>query len=120
MNLAGTRFRAVSNTKNGILNTETEMHFISDNGIVIGNYSGGTIVAGHVLARHLSESELEMLYHGATVHGDVRAGKAHATFSLDRDNHVCMHLDWQWLTGDQSSGHSEWRMVVASACAATA
>ena len=38
-------FRAVSNSKNGSLNTETEMRFTSDDGVVVGNYSGGTIVA---------------------------------------------------------------------------
>ena len=64
MNLAGRTFRAIANSTNGSLNTETEMRFTSDDGIVIGNYSGGTITAGHVLGKRLGESELEMLYHG--------------------------------------------------------
>lgn len=111
MNLAGTTFRAVSNSKNGSLNTETEMHFTSDEGIVIGNYSGGTIVAGHVLGKHLSELEVEMLYQGATTSGEMQAGKAQARFALDKENQMRMYLDWQWLTGDQSKGQSEWLLV---------
>jgi hypothetical protein len=51
MNLAGKTFRAVSNSKNGNLNTETEMRFTSDDGIVVGVYSGGPITVGHVLAK---------------------------------------------------------------------
>lgn len=111
MNLAGTTFRAMSNSKNGSLNTETEMRFTSDDGIIIGNYSGGTIVAGHVLGKRLNESEVEILYHGATTCGEVQAGKAHARFALDEVNQMRMYLDWQWLTGDQSKGKSEWLLV---------
>lgn len=111
MNLAGTTFRAVSNSSTGSLNTETEMRFTADEEIVIGTYSGGTIVAGHILGKRVSESELEMLYQGATVSGQVQAGKAHASFALDADGQVHMHLDWQWLTGDQSNGQSEWLLV---------
>ncbi len=108
MNLAGKTFRAVSNSENGSLNTETEMHFTSDEEIVAGNYSGGTIVAGHVLGKHVGESELEMLYQGATSSGEVEAGKAHARFAPDDEGRMRMYLDWQWLTGDRSSGRSEW------------
>jgi hypothetical protein len=111
MNLAGTTFRAVSNSKNGSLNTETEMRFTTDERFIIGNYSGGTIVAGHVLGKRISESELEMLYQGATQDGEVRAGRARARFALDRDHQLRMHLDWQWLTGDQSKGKSEWLLA---------
>ena len=111
MNLAGITFRAISNSKNGSLNSETEMRFTSDDGIVIGNYSGGTIIAGHVLGKRIGESEMEMLYHGATISGEIQAGKARARFALDKANRMRMYLDWQWLTGDQSKGQSEWLLV---------
>jgi|GEM_PF-7055307 len=111
MNLAGTTFRAVSNSKNGSLNSETEMRFTSDEGLVIGTYSGGTIVAGQVLGKRLSESTMEMLYHGATINGEVQAGRAQARFAKDADDQLRMYLDWHWLTGDQSQGQSEWLLV---------
>ena len=111
MNLAGITFRAMSNSKNGSLNSETEMRFTSDDGIIIGNYSGGTIVAGHILGKRIGESEMEMLYHGATINGEIQAGKARARFALDKANQMRMYLDWQWLTGDQSKGQSEWLLV---------
>ena len=111
MNLAGKTFRAVSNSQNGNLNTGTEMRFTSDDGLVVGVYSGGTIAVGHVLAKRINEAELEMLYHGATNEGVHNAGKAHATFSPDNTGCMRMHLDWQWLTGDQSKGQSEWILI---------
>ena len=111
MNLAGKVFRAVSNSKNGQSSTETEMRFTSDDGIVTGVYGGGTIAVGHVLAKRVSESAMDMLYHGATKDGAQNAGKAHAIFSQDNEGRVRMHLDWHWLTGDQSKGQSEWILV---------
>ena len=111
MNLAGRTFRAVSNSKNGHLNSETEMRFIVDDGIVVGTYGGGTITVGHVLAKRTSATELEMLYHGATSDGTHGAGTARATFSPDNEGRLHMYLDWQWLTGDRSLGRSEWVLV---------
>lgn len=111
MNLVGKTFRAMSNSKNGHLNTETEMRFTSDGEIIEGSYSGGTIAAGHVLARRIGEAELEMLYHGATRDGAHNAGKARATFAPDHEGRIRMRLDWQWLTGDQSKGQSDWVLI---------
>ena len=111
MKLTGLAFRAVANSKNGSLNTDTIMRFASDDGVIIGSYSGGTIVAGHVLGKWLAESEMEMLYQGATTAGQVQAGKAHAQFRPNADGRMSMCLEWQWLTGYHSSGQSEWVLV---------
>jgi len=87
------------------------MRFTSDDDVIVGVYGGGTIAVGHVIAKRKAESELEMLYQGATKLGVHDAGKARATFTRDGTNRLRMHLDWQWLTGDQSRGHSDWVMV---------
>jgi hypothetical protein len=111
VNLAGKTFRAVSNSEKGQLNAETEMRSVSDADVIEGVYRGGTIAIGHVLAKRIGELELEMLYHGATTAGIQNAGKARATFAQDEEGGMRMHLDWQWLTGDQSKGQSEWVLV---------
>ena len=111
MKLTGLAFRAVTNSKNGSLNSDTIMHFTSDDNLIVGNYSGGTIVAGHILGKRLAESEIEMLYQGATTAGQVQAGKAHARFRPNADGRMSMYLEWEWLTGDRSSGQSEWVLV---------
>ena len=114
MNLAGKTFRAVSNSRNGQLNTDTEMRFVSDGDTIEAVYRGGTIAIGHVLAKRIGERELEMLYHGATTAGAHNAGKARATFAPDDGGRMRMHLDWQWLTGDQSKGQSEWVLITTA------
>ena len=111
MNLKGKTFRAVSNSAHGSINTDTKMQFTSDKGVVAADYKGGTIVTGHVLGKRVNESEMELLYLSATISGEVKAGKAHARFTLGKDKKICMHMDWQWLTGDHSSGQSEWVQV---------
>ena len=87
------------------------MRFTTDDGIVEGVYSGGSIAVGHVLAKRSGELAMEMLYRGATKDGTQNAGKASATFSRDNKGRMRMHLDWQWLTGDQSKGQSEWILI---------
>lgn len=113
MNLAGTTFRAVSNSRHGSINTETEMHFTSDDGIVIGSYGGGTVITGHVIGKHVGDSEIEMLYHSVSADGTIQAGKAHGRFALDREGRMHMYLDWQWLTGDGSRGQSDWLLLAS-------
>ena len=111
MNLVGKTFRAMSNSKNGHSDTDTEMRFTSDDGIVEGVYSGGNIKIGHVLAKRSGEFTMDMLYHGATKSGAHNAGTAQATFSQDNEGRIRMALDWQWLTGDQSKAPSHWMVI---------
>jgi hypothetical protein len=105
MELTGKTFRAISNSRNGALNSETRMAFVSEDASgIVGVYGGGTIAHGSVVATRTGEDSLFMLYHCATVGGELRAGRAAATFNEGKH----MHLDWEWLTGDRSAGTSEW------------
>jgi hypothetical protein len=109
MTLTGSTFRAVANSTNGTLNTDTTMTFVSeDESSILGVYRGGTIRTGNVVATRKSPSTIEMLYHCVTTSGELKAGRAMGSFARNADGRLCMHLDWQWLTGDQSKGASEW------------
>ena len=111
MNLDGRTFRAIANSSNGTLDTDTELHFTAMDPFVVGRYSGGPIVVGQLLGKWLGDSELEMLYHGATESGVVQEGQARSTFESQSGEPTRMHLDWQWLTGDRSGGQSDWNEV---------
>jgi hypothetical protein len=108
MKLVGKTFRAITNSTSGTINTQTTMTFVSEDGPLIGVYSGGTIDSGSVIARRTGEFTIEMLYHCLTVAGELQAGRASGRFETDAGVQLRMHLDWQWLTGDQSKGQSEW------------
>ncbi len=109
MNLAGKTFRAIANSSNGTITTDTTMTFVSESeqGIV-GVYAGSTIKTGQVVARRKNDGTVEMLYQCVTVADELKAGRAVARFSHATDETLRMHLDWRWLTGDRSVGVSEW------------
>lgn len=94
MKLTGLAFKAVANSKNGSPNAETIMRFTSDEPVIVANYGGGTIVAGHAPAKRLGLSELEMLYQGATTEGQMRADQARAQFRTNGDGRLSMFLEW--------------------------
>jgi hypothetical protein len=109
MNLTGMTFQALANSSHGTLNTDTTMMFVSDDASeILGSYQGGTIKTGHVVGRWHDPSTIEMLYHCITVTGELQAGRALASFSRDSGGPMHMHVDWQWLTGDQHTGTSQW------------
>ncbi len=110
MNLVGKTFKAITNSKGGTINSQTTMTFVSENGPLVGAYSGGTIDSGSVIACRTGELTIEMLYHCLTVTGELQAGRASGKFETDADGQLRMHLDWQWLTGDQAKGQSEWML----------
>jgi len=109
--LDGKSFKAIDNSKNGTINGSTIMTFTSGNEVILGEYKGGTVIAGQVLAKWTSGSTLNMLYQGATDSGDIQAGKADAKFETLADGKLKMSLDWRWLTGDLSKGESQWLEV---------
>ena len=54
MTLVGKPFRAIANSSNGTMNTETTMTFVSENeSSILGVYSGGTIRTGNGYTRWL-------------------------------------------------------------------
>jgi hypothetical protein len=110
MTLAGKTFRAIANTPNGTTGAETTMSFVEENGAVVrGVYGGGVIQKGDILAMRRTDAGLEMLYHCVTVDGELRAGQGLGVIAEDPDDkRLHLYLDWQWLTGDGTSGSSEW------------
>jgi hypothetical protein len=85
------------------------MTFLSDDTVgVRAVYRGGTIATGEVIARRTGNASLDMLYHCVTTAGDLRAGRAQATFCTGGEGVASMHLDWEWLTGDRTRGASDW------------
>ena len=111
MTLTGVTFRAVSNAGNGTIDNSTKMEFLQSDEHLEARYMGGSVATGHVIGKKKSESEATLLYHAVTVEGEIQAGKASAVFKMGADQKLRMYLNWQWLTGDQSSGTSEWEAI---------
>jgi hypothetical protein len=106
-NLDGKVFRSVSNTANGEVGGDTVFHYRQSGDIVTATYCGGEIVSGHLLAKVLANGQLDMRYHHLNRRGEFMLGKCLSTPRRLADGRLAFNEQWQWLTGDASSGSSE-------------
>ena len=106
-NLDGKVFRSVSNTDNGDAGADTLFYYHQADDLVTADYRGGSIVAGHLIARVLADGQLDMRYHHVNDKGDFMLGKCLSTPERLPDGRLRFKEQWQWLSGDLSSGYSE-------------
>ena len=106
INYDGRTFRSIENTDNGEVSGETVFHYHQKGDLVWAEYSGGSIVEGHLIASVLEDGRLEMRYHHLNMDGDLMAGKCLSTPTLREDGKIELAEKWQWFTGDRSKGAS--------------
>ena len=106
-NLQGKVFRSVSNTNNGEVNADTLFHYRQEGDLVTAQYSGGGIVAGHLIAKVLGDGRMDMRYHHLNADGAFMLGTCLSTPERLPDGRLRFKEQWQWLSGDMSAGHSE-------------
>ena len=61
--------------------------------------------------RRTHDDALDMHYHAGSASGAIRAGHGRATFAADQQGRLRMFIEWEWLSGDHATGHSEWAEV---------
>ena len=105
-NLEGKVFRSISNTANGEVSSETIFRYRQSGDVVTATYDGGGIVSGHLIAKVLASGQLDMRYHHVSASGEL-AGKVLVDAATLADGRLAFSEEWQWLSGDLSSGHSE-------------
>lgn len=106
-NLEGRVFRSVMNTKNGEVGADTVFHYHQSGDVVSAEYRGGAILVGHLVARVLPDGRLDMRYHHVNADGELMVGKCLSTPELTESGKLLFKEEWQWLSGDMSSGYSE-------------
>ncbi len=106
-NLEGKVFRSISNTGSGEVGADTLFHYHQAADIVTAEYSGGSVVTGHLIARVLADGRLDMRYHHVNDKGDLMLGTCLSTPERLPDGRLRFKEQWQWLSGDMSSGYSE-------------
>ncbi len=105
--LDGKIFTSVSNTDNGEVGSDTVFHYHQNGKLVWADYSGGDIVKGHLIANVLPSGQLDMRYHHINQQGEIMLGKCLSTPTLTDAGKILFKEEWQWLSGDMSSGYSE-------------
>lgn len=105
-NLDGLVFRSLSNTPNGEVGLDTRFHYRQVGDLVTATYQGGGIVTGHLIAKVLVTGQLDMRYHHLNEQGEFKLGQCLSTPERMEDGRLRFKEEWQWLTGDLSSGRS--------------
>ncbi len=75
--------------------------------VVWAEYEGGDIVKGHLVANVLASGLLDMRYHHVNLRGELMMGTCLSTPEFMGDGKIRLKEEWQWLSGDRSSGYSE-------------
>ena len=101
------KFMLIENTQSGEVNTDTVFKFSQKGDLVTADYYGGTIKFGKIIAC-LKNDQLDMLYQCLTNENKLKAGKATTQISFTPDQKIKLKLLWKWITGDRSSGTSEY------------
>jgi hypothetical protein len=109
MNLQNKQFLLIENG-DGLAASDTLMIFDDSCDPFHATYSGPNVSNGHVLVS-FTNNKCNMVYHALASKTDLVAGKAEVSFVNSKTNENVMQLNWQWLTGDLSSGISLWRQV---------
>jgi|SRR5690554_1270920 len=109
MDLSNRIFELVDNAE-GLAASETRISFAGGRNPYRGTYQGPNIIYGQVMVSEV-DGTCQMLYHALTASGELVAGTANASFSGHES--LRMQLNWHWLTGDLSSGTSNWIEVNA-------
>ncbi|MCX6217563.1 n-acetylglutamate synthase [Spirosoma sp.] len=99
-------FRSVTNTDNGEVSSETLFHYQQQDKLVWAEYAGGSIVKGFLIAVVLPDNSLDMRYEHINTQGELMTGRCLSTPEILPDGRIRLHEQWQWTSGDQSSGES--------------
>ena len=105
-NLDGKRFRSIVNSENGEVGGDTIFVYSQSGDMVTATYAGGAIHHGQLLARVLPDGRLDMRYHHLNSGGEFMLGRCLSTPEVLPDGRLRFHEEWQWLSGDGSSGMS--------------
>ena len=99
-------FRPVSNTANGETTNDTIFHYLQQDNIVMADYAGGKIVKGQLIGIADEEGKLHFRYQQVNVSGEFMTGKGRSTPEILPSGKIKLHEEWQWTSGDLTSGNS--------------
>jgi hypothetical protein len=100
------KFRTVSTAANGEVSDATLFYYEQSDNVVTGRYSGGNIVAGHLMALADAAGKLDMRYHHINTEGRIMTGRCTSVPEILPNGKMRLHEQWQWTSGDKSSGES--------------
>jgi len=103
-NLNGKKFKSISNSNNGEVNSETIFHYRQFKNIVWSTYQGGDVLFG-TLSGKFDKNKLIFTYQHQNIKGEFKTGKCESTPEII-DNKIRLKEKWEWTCDDYSKGES--------------
>ena len=98
--------RAVSNSKNGQVSSETIFKFSQNHDRLTASYSGGKIEYGQIIGWIDDDGVIDMLYHHMDRDGEIYAGHSVTTPEILPNGKLRLHEAWEWTYGKIGQGSS--------------
>lgn len=110
----GKTFRSAANSANGEVGAETVFHYHQAGAVVWGEYAGGSVVRGSLVATVAADDDesgggggvLDMRYQHVNAAGALMTGRCRSVPTTLPDGRLRLHETWQWTCGDGSRGES--------------
>ena len=99
-------FKAISFSHNSETSSDTLFHYRQDRDLLKGTYSGGGIRFGHLIGLVDERGNINMRYHQLTENGNLQTGVCKSRAEIDSNGKIILHENWNWTSGDFSSGSS--------------
>ena len=69
-------------------------------------YSGGKIIKGQLIGLVDQDGHIDMRYHQVNIFGELMTGVCKSTPEIMPNGKIRLHENWEWTSGDKSSGNS--------------
>ncbi len=106
INYHNRRFKVMSNSDNGELDTSLIFRYEQYGKILLCRYSGGAVVQGQILGSVSPECIISLVYQQVNTGGDIKTGKCTSIPEILEDGRIRLKESWQWTNGDLSKGES--------------
>lgn len=104
-NLNGKRFKSISITNTGEVNSDTTFHYRQNKSIIWATYEGGNILFG-TLSGKFEKNKLTFMYQHQNIDGEFKTGKCQSIIEIV-NNKIRLKEEWEWTCDDFSKGNSE-------------
>ena len=110
MNIDGLVMRVSSTAEQGVVGTDTRLHFRQKGSKVLGRYSGGAIVRGFLVGR-LAGSQLLFRYVQVEASGEIHGGSSVCEVVQQPDGRarILEHFTWRTRSGGGTNVFDEFR-----------
>ncbi|MBD0404580.1 n-acetylglutamate synthase [Flammeovirga sp. EKP202] len=107
INYHNKRFKALSNSENGEVDSETFFHYRQGGDVIWATYYGTNIRMGTITGIVKEDSSLEFTYQHVNTNDEIMTGKCTSIPERQSNGSLILKETWEWTCKDFSKGTSE-------------